>query len=926
MSCAPLWDSTEKEVGYLQKWLAAESKFCTGCGACANACPINAIEMAEDARGFFQAKICTDTCVNCGICRRTCPVLNQNYGLHTEEPYPGVLACKAVMANDDVRFQSSSGGAFWAFADTMLKLGGNVAGAALSNFSQVQAGGEKTQDKDTSGQSRCIDGKHVLIEVKHILIDHIADLSKLQKSKYTQSKIGMIFRKILEKLEQDRYVLFCGCPCQVAGLKAYLGKEWEKLITIDLLCHGVPSQKMLNESIDKFAASPIAGIDFRDKNYGWNSLGMTLMYADGSTKRLSYDESRYEQGFHTNMTLCDSCYDCMFCEFPRQGDLSIGDFWGIDEFEADQKRIAGAQEAENEKMTASQMPDTYNDGLGTSLVWINTQKGIQFFASARDRFRMCVDVPPVYANTNRIHAKIKNDPARDHFLALYPTRDFQTAVLYAQQGRADVGIVGNWSYANYGSELTYYALYQVIKEMGNSVLMINWPKSAVWKPDDQAQLFQKQPYAPYEIAPLAQTRSELRELNDKCGIFVLGSDQLLNNNLYHWMDKFMQLDWVLGNKRKVAYAASFGCDYIWGSESDRQELSYFLKRFDAFSVRETSGVALAEKYYGVTAQAVPDPVFLLPASWYEKLAAQSCRYEEKEPYLFCYILDTSKEKADLLKECAASVHINLKSVLDRSNDAVTAKSMWDIQAEEGLSVEEWLSSIKNCTYMVTDSFHGMCFAILFHKPFLAVSNEARGGARFLAVLDELGLQNRLVHSGKQLREKMKLLTKPIDFDSVQHKIDQMSAKGRQWLEQALYGKTQADLSDYDILAGQVYELEQAIRKDITTAQSRMDGLDAVDIKQWEQLEDHRKRLDGLDALNKERKEQLDRQDKYLQGQEIGTKKQWEQLEDHRKRLDGLDASYMELYRLVAELKQMQEKKRNSYIHRLATKLKQIFRK
>lgn len=887
----------------MQKWLAAAGTYCTGCGACANACPIDAIEMIEDARGFFQAQIHTNRCMHCGVCQKTCPVINKKYAPYRKDSEQEILGCKAVMAEDEIRFHSSSGGAFWVFAKKMLEIGGNVAGAALFTFSQEETSGQKKVHEDTYLPDRCC-------EVRHILIDSTQQLSKLQKSKYTQSKTGMVYRQVREKLEQGIPVLFCGCPCQVAGLKAYLGKEDKKLVTIDLLCHGVPSQKMLNESLADLAAKrPIAQIDFRDKNYGWESMGMTLTFADGGVQRLSYDESRYEQGFHSNMILCESCYDCKFCEFPRQGDLSLGDFWGIREYE-----------------THSQAPVTLDDGMGTSLVFVNTQKGREYFASVRQVFRMCMDVPPAYAQKNRIHARINKEIAREQFLALYPARNFPTAVLYAQQGKADIGIVGNWSYPNYGSGLTYYALYQAIKGMGKSVLMINWPKSAKWKPDSYAQLFEKQPYEPYEIAPLAQTRSGLRELNDRCGMFVLGSDQLLNNNLYHWMDKFMQLDWVCSHKRKIAYAASFGYDYIWGNEKDRLELAYFLKRFDAFSVRETSGVELAKKYYGVIAQAVPDPIFLLPASCYVQLAAKSKKKEAKQPYLFCYILDTSKEKADILKECAVTLHVRLKSVLDRSQDAVTVKNMWDIQTEDSLSVEAWLWEIQNCRYMVTDSFHGMCFAIMFHKPFLAVCNESRGGARFTSILEELGLRNRLAHSVTELREKTKLLQKPIDYKIVQNKLNQMSARGYQWLIEALQGVPQTEFTDYDILAGQAYELEKEIRQNMESMCSRMDGQDRVDVKQWEQLVDHRKRLDGLDAYHKGQQEQLDDHVRRLNEQDNGIHKQWEQLEDHRKRLDGLDASYKELNSLLMEFKRMQEKKKNFFVYRLGRKLWKMMKK
>lgn len=195
----------------MYKILLENGKFCTGCGACANACPTEVIEMKNDEYGFPQAVINKDKCIQCNVCKSICPVLKEKIEEYTDKPQ-----CKAVMAENKIRFRSSSGGAFYVFAKNVLQQGGLVAGAALEDRT---------------------------CRVKHILVSKVEELAQLQKSKYTQSEIGNIYKEIEHHLKDEKKILFTGCPCQVAGLKSYLKKEYENLLLVDIICHGVPSQK-----------------------------------------------------------------------------------------------------------------------------------------------------------------------------------------------------------------------------------------------------------------------------------------------------------------------------------------------------------------------------------------------------------------------------------------------------------------------------------------------------------------------------------------------------------------------------------------------------------------------------------------------------------------------------------------------------------
>ena len=841
---------------------------CTGCEACANACPVSAIHMEPNTLGFYEAKIDTKACVDCGRCLGVCPVLNDFPSDHTDKP-----TCYAATAEDRIREKSSSGGVFYALAKTVLDNGGAVCGACMESDLSVQ----------------------------HILIDDTAQLPRLQKSKYVQSRINNCYQQVRQRLECGQEVLFSGTPCQVAGLRSYLGKEHRRLFAVDLLCHGVPSQQMLRDSLCEY--DNLIGVDFRDKEYGWDCTRMTLLFQDGSRRNLTYNESRFSQGFHPNMILRESCFNCPFCDFPRQGDITIGDFWGLEE----------------------QLPEI-NDHKGISIALINSPNGERLWEKASEHLshKIPADLSPVLKN-NRFSPHIEATPERARFLELYPRCDFNKAVLYAQQNKHDIGIVGNWSYPNYGTALTYYALYRVLRDLGYSVTMLSWPRDSAWPPYECPPLFSKCPYPPCDIAQLPDERQDLWQYNDRCSTFVVGSDQLLNNNLYQSFSRFVQLDWVRSNRRKIAYATSFGTDYIWGSDDDRAELSHFLRQFDFISVREETGKTILADFFGVNAQWVLDPVFLLDLEHYQTLTSTGKLPIPTEPYLFAYLLDIKEDDRPVLELWSKKTGLPIHTVADAAPPEHQVKIVPSSASSERVYLEDWLGHISGSSFVLTDSFHGMCLAIIMHKPFVALSNIARGAVRFQDILRRLGLEERLCGSLQELPEKLHLLNEPIDFDGVEQRLARLRKDSLSWLKNALTKVSPAkELTDYDLLAERCLNGERAINtlqsKCVNTEKAatiwweqledhrlRLDGLDAqivdalrlsheasaADAAQWEQLEDHRLRLDGLDA-------QMTEAARLSHEASAADAEQWEQLEDHRLRLDGLDAQMTEAARLSHE--------------------------
>lgn len=294
---------------------------CCGCGACGQSCPKNCISMEPDAEGFLYPKVDESRCIDCGLCEKVCPIL-------VKKPLSGaVQAYAARCADDDLRQHSSSGGIFSVLAGEILSRGGVIAGAAF--------------DEDFS--------------VRHILVEKDQDMNRLRGSKYVQSRMEDTYIQVQQMLKQGRPVLFTGVSCQVAGLKAFLSRDYENLYTVDVLCHGVPSPKVWQHYCreqEAAHAQTLTEVSFRDKRKGWRKYSMALQFDKGAEYCRPGAEDAYLQVFLRDICLRPSCHSCRFKEFPRQSDLTIGDAWGIEKH----------------------MPDL-DDNCGTSVVLANSEKG-----------------------------------------------------------------------------------------------------------------------------------------------------------------------------------------------------------------------------------------------------------------------------------------------------------------------------------------------------------------------------------------------------------------------------------------------------------------------------------------------------------------------------------------------------------------------
>lgn len=316
------------------RFVIATSDNCCGCGACKAVCPVNAIKMVEDDYGFIMPVIDHELCVNCGKCSKVCHFFSPEKYISKDLP---IKSFAAANKNDELLRKSASGGVFSGVAQYFLDNGGIVFGAAMQ--------------KDYS--------------VRHIGIDSDAKLHFLQGSKYTQSDSSGIFLSVKMQLEKGKKVLFSGTPCQCAALYSFLGKEYMNLYTMDLVCHGVGSNRMFVEDVEhlgKKYKSPIKSISFRSKRKGWGTEGDLVL--EKKIKDYNPANSPYYYYYLDSSIFRDSCYYCPYATQKRVGDITIGDFWRIETL----------------------YHNNINTDKGVSCLIVNTPKGMDLIEKIQNLF------------------------------------------------------------------------------------------------------------------------------------------------------------------------------------------------------------------------------------------------------------------------------------------------------------------------------------------------------------------------------------------------------------------------------------------------------------------------------------------------------------------------------------------------------------
>lgn len=344
--------------------IALDKELCSGCSACAQICSHGAISMNADREGFVYPTISESLCVECGLCEKVCPYVESEKKI-IKNSNPDVYA--AWHLDEDIRKVSSSGGIFTALASYVLENNGAVVGAGFT--------------KD--------------LKLQHQFIDKVDQLAILRGSKYLQSDINNTFSETKELLKSNKLVLFVGTPCQVGGLKSFLfNKNYENLITCDIVCHGVPSPMIFDKYIKEQKiiglGMPIS-VNFRDKKIGWKAYSVSYVYPMLKKSRLYFHDC-YMCGFINNLFLRPCCSDCKFNGIKRISDLTLGDYWGIEKYY-----------------------NIYDYDKGVSMIFVNSDKGRLMYLKIRNKVCSVLTIVESAINCNPSIFK-SSEPHKDREL------------------------------------------------------------------------------------------------------------------------------------------------------------------------------------------------------------------------------------------------------------------------------------------------------------------------------------------------------------------------------------------------------------------------------------------------------------------------------------------------------------------------------
>lgn len=528
--------------------------------------------------------------------------------------------------------------------------------------------------------------------VKIVSAETLDEIIPMMSSKYVKADMSDSRERCKEFLDAGRIVLFTSIPCQIHSLKKFLGKEYENLYTCEVCCHGTMPVKIWHDYLKTIEKkdNPIVSINMRDKTYGWDDFSFRVDYKNGETFSESFMDNLYMQAFLNNKYLNNCCYKCKYKNDYSIADFCIGDFWG-----------------------ALEQREYIKEDKGVSFIEVQSDKAQNLLATNHDLFFKEIKHTDILKFNGGKHNEICKEQKRKY-----------DSSIFIKQKR--IGVITLYLNNNIGGILQAYALQQTLYRLGYDNDIITYDFNNM----PQLHLDFVNTHLKTKRLDFYKGYKSLRE--SKYLTYIVGSDQVWRKEyaLNYWEDYFLKFTkgW---NVKRIAYAASFGIndksDWQFDNVEDVRVQSY-LSKFDDISCREIDGTDIIQHRYNLPAVNVCDPTLLLSIGDYIDL----CKGEKyRGGDVFVYTLEETLESVTAIRQF---IKLNRMSAI-----------MCDDR-----SVQDWLACMNDCKYVITDSYHGCLFAMIFQKPFICVKNGVRGNSRIDTLIEKFHLENNVLDNWGQL--------------------------------------------------------------------------------------------------------------------------------------------------------------------------------
>ena len=696
---------------------------CSVCTACVSKCPKSAINISKKV--YNEIKV-NNKCVDCNICKNNCP------GNKTKERNTPVFKVARVKSSTNIN-KSTSGGLFGEIARYVLKHSGIVYGAVFS------------------------DDFH---SVKHTRCTNSDDLNKILKSKYVRSNMNNNFLLAEKDLKKGKTVLFSGTPCQIAGLKCFLKKDYSNLITVDIICHGTPSEKIWSKyltSLEIKFQSKAKYVDFRYYNENDPTKGFLVEFKNGKVYNEALYDTTYGKAFLTGLINYPSCGNCQFKAFKNYSDITLCDAWGYENPEYKHKN---------------------------SLVILNTSNGKTIYNKIKNKLIEFDDF-----DTEKL--------LNSNYPILYPTynhynrnkieklsNNINNQLSYWQQeknglkkDKDGVGII-NFHYENYnyGANLIAYSLSEAVKKVGYNPYIIDFDPFKEFDPLERYRTIEflnfRKKYL--NMTPRFRNKDELNILTDYLDMYITGSDQVWRKQITGANIETYFLDFAKG-KNKISYAASFGTNDFEGNEEETEDCKVLLKSFYNISVREEEGQKILSNRFDQESTLVLDPTLLLKKEEYEKLITET--YDEKIDVAVYFVMD--HENTILNDKNFARLFPKKKIVNIKGN----TETLGTTTIFKYNSISKWLDGIRKCEYLVTDSYHGVIFGTIFHKKIICIGKKSKALSRFKTLFNNLkGNLESIIFSSLN---SVKSTETAINYEEIDANIEKLRESSFAFLQNSL---------------------------------------------------------------------------------------------------------------------------------------------